>query len=366
MMGLLSKIKEFFKRSNGVENDSETLVVLVRILCVLLTPYFLIVGIFLVSQLKEGIGALFIAGAAVLMFLLFRSFSVEIQKCFWPLILILFLTTLFSCSYIGWGLGFQNHLYCIVLLLLFNPKLSLRLKRSFCFVGLALLILLAVMQNYQELLPFTKAEPAQWNSLILVVNEITFFICVCAIGLTFAGISQEAEHKLFLYNEKLKQAASTDPLTGLMNRRSMENSLQQVANQYKNGTAIVTVAMADIDFFKKVNDTYGHDAGDYILKNIGEELLQFMSGKGDAARWGGEEFLLVFYSMNGDEVFTLLDHFRLRLGNRKFVYREQEIHIHMTFGIAEYDASPSFVDTIKDADQRLYLGKSNGRNQVVF
>ena len=86
----------------------------------------------------------------------------------------------------------------------------------------------------------------------------------CSIGLIVATTSQKTEHDLMVYNQKLQDLAETDPLTGLANRRSMERMLRHI--EENETTQLVTVAIGDIDFFKSINDTYGHDAGDYVLK----------------------------------------------------------------------------------------------------
>ena len=126
------------------------------------------------------------------------------------------------------------------------------------------------------------------------------------------------------------------------------------------------IAMGDIDFFKKVNDTYGHDAGDLILRDISDLLVAFMGDRGLVSRWGGEEFLLVFIDLNGDEVFTELDTFLHRLAKRSFDFKGTDISVTMTFGVSEYDAGPDFTKTIKEADEKLYIGKQSGRNRVIF
>ncbi|MBP3278932.1 MAG: GGDEF domain-containing protein, partial [Butyrivibrio sp.] len=126
------------------------------------------------------------------------------------------------------------------------------------------------------------------------------------------------------------------------------------------------IAIGDIDFFKNVNDTYGHEAGDFILQSLAEEFKNFMKARGFVARWGGEEFLFVLPRINGDEAMAVLDELRLIVKKREYVYKEHTIKLTMTFGIEEFSKISGVEKTIEEADKKLYLGKQNGRDQVVF
>ena len=348
-----------------MENDSETLVVLVREMCLIYAFYCVLMGIFLILSYRNPVWSVYFVGSVLFVLVLFRSFHHEIRSSFWPLIFLLLIGAVLPALLLGWNLGFQNLLYSILLLLLFNPRLELRTKRLTGVIAFAILSVLALFTNLYNGTVISAENPS-FATTLLYLNEIVFLGCICVVGLTFSGISQEAEHRLFLYNEKLKAVAGTDPLTGLMNRRSTKTRLQEIAENYKRDNVVVTVAIGDIDFFKNVNDTYGHDAGDFVLTEVGALLQDYMKERGFAARWGGEEFLFIFSGFNGDEATLSLDKLRTEIASKEFIYKDQSIPICMTFGVAEYDASPSFDETINEADGKLYIGKQSGRNQVVF
>ena len=124
--------------------------------------------------------------------------------------------------------------------------------------------------------------------------------------------------------------------------------------------------MADIDFFKRVNDTYGHDIGDKVLKAISKVFREEMGDKYMAARWGGEEFLLLFPDTNGDAAFIRLCEIRRKIKNVVVTKGEEEIRVTMTFGLAEYDYSGSYEGMLTNADQKLYRGKEDGRDRIVY
>ena len=185
--------------------------------------------------------------------------------------------------------------------------------------------------------------------------------------IVFTKDSQEMEYKLVKYNKKLEHMASIDPLTGLYNRWSMRSYLEKIVGKYASGEiGYVSVAIGDIDFFKKTNDTYGHDAGDMVLKELAKVFLEVMGKEGKVCRWGGEEFLFVFQNKNGDQANEVLHDILKRIRGMGIPYQSDWIHVTMTFGLEEYSGEKDMEAVIRAADQKLYRGKENGRNQIVY
>ena len=164
----------------------------------------------------------------------------------------------------------------------------------------------------------------------------------------------------------LHMLVEQDALTQLANRRSGDRKLREiVSNSFSSGREFCVV-LGDIDFFKKVNDTYGHDAGDKVLQAIGKVFREEMEDKNMAARWGGEEFLLLFPDTNGDAAFIRLCEIRRKIKNIVVMQAGQEIRVTMTFGLAEYDYSGNYESMLTTADQKLYRGKEDGRDRIVY
>lgn len=162
----------------------------------------------------------------------------------------------------------------------------------------------------------------------------------------------------------LRELVETDQLTGLYNRRYAQRRLQQLQEKRVRDGNSFCVAIGDIDFFKKVNDTYGHECGDVVLADVAARLKELMKGRGFAARWGGEEFLLVFEYYSLEQTADALEGLLNELRGREITYRDQRVKVTMTVGAAE--GSGEMIDhIIREADQKLYYGKNNGRNQVV-
>lgn len=155
-----------------------------------------------------------------------------------------------------------------------------------------------------------------------------------------------------------------DALTGLYNRRYGDKKLQEVRLKKINQNIDFYLVMGDIDYFKKVNDTYGHECGDEVLERVAHILKRNMKGRGFVSRWGGEEFLLVFTDCSYENVITKLHDIADEVRAAEIPYNEEVIRVTMTFGISQGSAD-SVDELIKTADEKLYLGKTNGRNQIV-
>ena len=126
------------------------------------------------------------------------------------------------------------------------------------------------------------------------------------------------------------------------------------------------IAMGDIDLFKQVNDTYGHNCGDQVLKSLAVLFVEKTIGLGHVCRWGGEEFFFFLPEMNLDEASELLNEIKVAVSKLPIMYNDEAHHVTMTFGVEEYDYRSSLEELVKRADDKLYYGKNHGRNQVVY
>ncbi len=162
----------------------------------------------------------------------------------------------------------------------------------------------------------------------------------------------------------LRHMVEQDTLTELFNRRSANRKLQQVISRSETSEMPFCLAIGDIDFFKKINDTYGHDCGDVVLKEVAKTLRKHMRTNGFVARWGGEEFLLVFDHSNTETAYNSLCDLLDSVRALRIPYGEHIIQLTMTFGLSSCDNKDVEV-LFKQADDKLYDGKSGGRNRVV-
>lgn len=165
-------------------------------------------------------------------------------------------------------------------------------------------------------------------------------------------------------NAQLKEYATLDPLTKLYNRREVMERIQYEANRFERTEKAFSVIIADIDFFKQVNDTYGHQFGDFVLQKLSDLFLQTLRKQDSAARWGGEEFLMLLPDTEADGAFVLAETLRKKIMKMLFEKDENHVNITMTFGVSTFTDKESIEEVINKADQALYEGKASGRNQT--
>lgn len=159
----------------------------------------------------------------------------------------------------------------------------------------------------------------------------------------------------------LKKLIERDALTSLYNRRAGERKLD---NLEKDGIKS-SISIGDIDFFKKFNDNFGHECGDVVLKEVAACLNEGMRGRGFVARWGGEEFLLVFENTEELAAGLALTDILQSIRDRVIEYDGQQHSVTMTFGVVGRADGESIADQIRRADDKLYEGKQGGRNRVI-
>jgi len=167
--------------------------------------------------------------------------------------------------------------------------------------------------------------------------------------------------------EQVRLQASTDALTGMANRATFFDQLRKVVESAEEKRQPFCVVMADIDHFKRVNDTFGHLVGDKVIRFVAETLKQSVKGQDTAARYGGEEFALLLPNTSVDNAAILCDKIREHIANTNLVRtgtRESLGQITISAGVAQYRFGEEMMDFVQRADQALYVSKEGGRNRV--
>ncbi len=163
---------------------------------------------------------------------------------------------------------------------------------------------------------------------------------------------------------KIQHAANTDYLTELANRRSFFRSAESRINEYIRKKVPYCLAMMDIDFFKKINDIYGHDAGDQVLKVVALYMRKHF-GLGLTARIGGEEFAVLIHGVDSDNLYNKLDDFRREIAVSSIPVGNTPVSVTLSLGVV-FDSKDTLSKQMGEADNALYTAKENGRNQVVI
>jgi diguanylate cyclase (GGDEF)-like protein len=193
----------------------------------------------------------------------------------------------------------------------------------------------------------------KYASFFMVLNSMTVFTYLVAY-------TNYLIRNIIRSETTLRDMANKDRLTGLYNRRYMLEKLEELPD---DGSAGV-LAMADIDDFKKINDTYGHNAGDEVLKVVSQKMQNACKGC-DISRWGGEEFLILCRTDN-QSALDMLDNMRKEIGSEPVTAEDSSIKVTITVGMSQRVSGDSIDEWINKTDQKLYFGKKNGKNRTVY
>lgn len=261
----------------------------------------------------------------------------------------------------GWGCGSQHLLVTVLVLVFFNI-----FEPPWCKALYFAALLIFRMLLFSWSLRHTPLYQAAYgpNIAMQLTNSLTLFIMLTLNFIRFSTGIQASERQLLINNQELSREAGTDPLTELPNRRSMLDSLESLKGTLHSEP--FSVAIADIDFFKKINDTYGHNCGDYTLRQLAA-LFRVSAGENyRVCRWGGEEFFFFLPGKNLDEAGMIMNDLRLSVSRMALRFGDVDFSITVTVGVEENDFQSSVEEILEQADQKLYRGKMNGRNQVVI
>ena len=211
----------------------------------------------------------------------------------------------------------------------------------------------------------------------------TLFLIFLVVGFVFFAISA-----FFIYNQfrlkaysntiiaeqniklkeayyKVEQLASTDPLTGLSNRRDILSKIEHETDRFERNKKPFVLVMGDIDNFKSINDTYGHEAGDIVLKSIAELINTNIRKQDTVGRWGGEEFLILLPDTRLKGGTNIAEKLRQTIQEYKTSHSNYELNVTITFGVSMYNKIKDINECIKEADKALYVGKIRNKNCVI-
>jgi len=199
---------------------------------------------------------------------------------------------------------------------------------------------------------------AQRNSrnFFIALSLLVFVIAVANYG-RYRGKRREAE--------LLDRLARTDALTGLANRRALMESFVHEQKRVQRGAAPFSVVLADVDHFKQVNDTFGHDVGDEVLKRVAESIRSSAREMDMPARWGGEEFLVLLPGCASDEALAIAERMRAHLRELRIDANGTPLTVTASFGVSSIGDGEPLDDCIRRSDEALYAAKHGGRDRVV-
>lgn len=271
---------------------------------------------------------------------------------YFEIITFSFISELFSggrFSYVFFVVGMIS-----VVFYLLPPKF--RLKHVFQWIGIAYAIAIYFIR-LQNICLFP-----QYAEIVEKCRDEIVFLNLCITLFTLFYISNLYMFELNSASEKLNYYSNHDLLTGLFNRRFFEHIMKRNKSEHEHEYSI---AIFDIDDFKKVNDTYGHQAGDCVLKVVSNLIEDNSGDEYIPVRWGGEEFILYMPQTDSDRAYKMLEEISEKIRNSVVDFDEQKIQVTVTIGMCTGNDLTDYESVIRKADDRLYYGKRNGKNCVV-
>jgi diguanylate cyclase (GGDEF)-like protein len=192
------------------------------------------------------------------------------------------------------------------------------------------------------------------------------FLTVSCLFAFYEYVSKNSFNRLQEMSQKFERQAMEDPLTGLLNRRGMREKLQHEFERSQRYNNDLTVMMCDIDHFKAINDQYGHDKGDEIIKSLGRIFKSGLRKQDSVARWGGEEYLFLLPETNGNQGMQLAEQLRNQIEKERYTQDDKIFSISISIGLHQIAATDTINQAITKADTNLYKAKEQGRNRCII
>lgn len=256
---------------------------------------------------------------------------------------------------IGWDSGFHYYLLVVVPVMVISKMRGNVFKPTL----ITLVMLVYILLDYtMRGAPPLHVLGAQALSGLRYFNIAVTFLLLAYLSSLYLRLVVKAE-------SQLRILATTDPLTQLLNRRSLLELASYEVNQRTRHPEPLAFVLADIDHFKSVNDQHGHSAGDAVLSAVSQALKHAVREQDSVARWGGEEFLILMPQTTVEAARAVAERLRESVAAIELPVDDQAIKVTMTFGVSAHRPGEVVDTAIIRADMALYKGKQGGRNQVA-
>ena len=326
-----------------------TVIFLIMCLCVHVFNVFLFwkFGLFPLVVLNCFSSVLYISILTI-----FKNENFRISFAYFEIIFFSAMTELIS----GGHFGTLTFVIGMVAVIFFMLPYSNRKKHIYQLIGAALAVAISLISvfNY-SLYPELMDLVLHHSSFVKVLNLIiTLFSLFYLTNLYLV--------ELRTTREKLDYNSNHDVLTGLYNRRFFEGIMKRSKEEKETS---YSVAMLDVDDFKKINDTYGHETGDRVLAAVSKCIEASLPENAVAVRWGGEEFVIYLPQVDNGRAMEILDVFRTKLSEQVIYHRGTRVSITATIGLCTGESIADYEEYLRQADEKLYWGKKHGKNQIV-
>lgn len=233
-------------------------------------------------------------------------------------------------------------------------------SRAMIFFGLVIAAALSLAVLFAVVFTQFFGLPAGQDDFMLT----TVVIAAC-VASPMAGLAAQNQYRVDRYQTTLEAMASTDPLTGLLNRRSFKTLAEEELERMRRTQNSVYIALFDLDHFKLVNDTNGHTFGDRVLTSVANLSHAALRGPFDRlGRWGGEEFIILMSEVSQEQAHAVCERLRKRIAGSDFTFNGKTTRVSASFGVAKLRPDDGLSNCIEKADALLYEAKNGGRNCV--
>ncbi|MEQ8558786.1 MAG: GGDEF domain-containing protein [Henriciella sp.] len=233
--------------------------------------------------------------------------------------------------------------------------------RAFTFFAFVLAAALSLATIFAVLVARFGQIPADSHEFI----SVTVLIATC-VAAPMGAMAAQNQYRVDQYNSTLHAMASTDPLTGLLNRRSFEKLAHEEIARMQRTQTNASIALFDLDHFKQFNDMHGHAFGDRVLTEIASISHSELRGPFDRlGRWGGEEFVILMSNLTPEQAEAVCERLRRRIERATMTYKDRTALVTASFGVAPLRADRGLAQALEEADEMLYQAKNTGRNKVV-
>ncbi len=272
-------------------------------------------------------------------------------------IIVLLLGSLCLFLFYTGGIAGTGPLWCFVF-----PLVALFILRL--WAGVLAVISLLILTLALTLSGYFNLHPTMYSQVFLE-RFFAVYLTVSAIAFFYAYARTSAQLLTDSLNRNYQNLANTDDLTRLPNRRRMTEMLYQEVGRTRRNNGTFSIIIFDIDDFKKVNDVYGHDAGDVILMAVPDIIRNVLRSQDVCSRWGGEEFLVLLPDTATSGARQVAERLRKAFEQYRILYGELIMSVTVSLGVCEYRSAANLEDCIKQADKNLYKAKASGRNCVI-
>ncbi len=365
MTSFYHRVRQVFNGTSAINTKIKYIVIGI---CITLIHFF-----FTIAFYHFHVTLLFYYNMAITVFYSYLSAVVVKKERYESIFILAFVEILFHSSMasilLGWNWGFMIYtmalipvsFYLTYTLPYFNGSVFAPITAS-AIVCICYISIRAVTNN---ILPvYASSQPQGVSTFFYYFNTMVALGMQIFCSILFALEIRYMKRQLEEENRTLGEIASHDPLTHLLNRRSMNTYLKSALENGAGRQLPFCLILADIDNFKNVNDTYGHDCGDELLIAVAEVISGNVREEDHVCRWGGEEILILLQA-DLETAVQAANRIRREIAGTIVKYKEKEVSVTITMGISQYMQGETIRSMMDEADRNLYYGKKHGKNQVV-